>query len=229
MTLRFPGVGGARTLLSALPSARYELFRASASPDAARLNLDGSPSGPAKSLVLPYSKQKTWSIVVIDEGVPEPTVGHLKYNWAFDHEPFRVWAEARGVTVDQLTQPKLERLMKRMRGEQWRPFQVRPGGQGPEIAGNQLDYPEAERADVLIGLAAFATDDARALRLARLYAQLPSGMKALGPRLGDGPQQVSAQPWLPAPSPRPTPAPMGQTSSTARTDQYRIAGKVRWR
>ena len=27
---------------------------------------------------------------------------------------------------------------------------------------------------------------ARALRLARLYAQLPSGMKALGPRLGDG-------------------------------------------
>lgn len=186
MTLRFPGVGGARTLLSALPSARYELFRASASPDAARLNLDGSPSGPAKSLVLPYSKQKTWSIVVIDEGAPEPTVGHLKYNWAFDHEPFRVWAEARGVTADQLTQPKLERLMKRMRGEQWRPFQVRPGGQGPEIVGNQLDYPEAERADVLIGLAAFATDDARALRLARLYAQLPSGMKALGPRLGDG-------------------------------------------
>ena len=112
-------------------------------------------------LVLPFSKDKVWSIVVVDEGPVEPTIGHFKYHWAVDHEPFRKWAEERGVTADQLTAPKLERLMKRLRGEPWLPLRVRPGRAGEEIAGNQLDYPEAERADVLLGLQAFAADDAR--------------------------------------------------------------------
>jgi hypothetical protein len=49
-----------------------------------------------------------------------------------------------------------------------------------------LDYPEAERADVLLGLTAFAADDARAVRLGQLYAALPAPLKALGNRLGDG-------------------------------------------
>jgi hypothetical protein len=39
---------------------------------------------------------------------------------------------------------------------------------------------------VLLGLAAFARVDARALRLAQLYAALPPELKALGPRLGSG-------------------------------------------
>ncbi len=137
-------------------------------------------------LVLPFSKEKVWSIVLIDEGPVEPAVGHFKYHWAIDHEPFRQWAEARGVAPEQLTAPKLERLMKRWRGEPWRPLRVRPGGKGDMVDGNLLDYPEAERADVLLGLAAFAAEDARAVRLGRLYARLPAGLKALGDRLGDG-------------------------------------------
>jgi hypothetical protein len=186
MTDRFPGVGGKRTLLKVLSSRQYELFRIPPIDDPTRSGPDGAPQGEAKPLVLPFSKDRIWSIVVIDEGPVGPAVGHFKYHWAVDHEPFRKWAEARGVAADQLTAPKLQRLMKRLRGESWLPLQVRPGVKGDEIAGNQLDYPEAERADVLLGLAAFAADDARATRLARLYARLPRKLKVLGDRLGSG-------------------------------------------
>jgi len=186
MTGRFPGVGGARTLLKALGPERYALFRLPPIANPTRFGPDGAPQGEARPIVLPFSREKTWNIVVIDEGPVEPTVGHFKYHWALDREPFRKWVEARGVTANQLTRSKLERLMKRLRGEPWRPLRVRPGGKGNEIAGNLLDYAEAERADVLLGLAAFATDDACAHRLAQLYAGLPPALKQLGDRLGDG-------------------------------------------
>ena len=194
MTDRFPGVDGKRTLLEALPREQYALFVLPASDTPARLGPDGGPQGEATPLVLPFSKDRVWSIVVVDEGPIEPTLGHFKYHWAVDHEPFRRWAEERGVTADQLTKRKLERLMQRLRGEPWLPLRVRPGRAGEEIAGNQLDYPEAERADVLLGLQAFAADDARAIRLAQLYAGLPANLKALGDRLGDGaPADVRAR------------------------------------
>ncbi len=182
MTGRFPGIEGKRTLLEALPRERYELFRIPAGESPAR----PGPGAAPKPLGLPFSKERAWSIVVIDEGPVEPQVGHFKYLWAMDHEPFRKWTEERGVQADQLTAAKLARLMKRLRGEAWRPFEVRPGGRGEPIAGNTLDYPEAERADVLLGLTAFAADDTRATRLGRLYASLPAGLKALGNRLGSG-------------------------------------------
>jgi hypothetical protein len=186
LTDRFPGVNGQRTLLKALPASRFELFPLTSKELPARLGPDGSPQGAAKAMTMPFSKDKVWSIVVIDEGPVDPTDGHFKYHWALDHEPFRAWAEARGVTADQLTAPKLQRLMKRLRGEPWRPLRVRPGGKGAQIAGNQLDYPEAEHADVLLGLRAFAADDARAQRLAQVYAELPAELKVLGARLGPG-------------------------------------------
>ena len=186
MTDNFPGVGGRRTLLAALPAERYELFRIPTSENPTRLGSDGASQGAAIPAKLPFSKDKTWSIVILDEGAVEPTVGHFKYAWALDHEPFRKWAEQRGVTPDQLTSLKLERLMRRLRGESWRPFSVRPGGKNDLIAANQLDYPEAERADVLLGLAAFAANDACATRLTEYYARLPDEWKVLGPGLGDG-------------------------------------------
>lgn len=65
-------------------------------------------------------------------------------------------------TLVRLTAPKLQRLMMRLLEEPWRPIRVRPGGKGAEICGNMLDYPEAERADVMTGLRAFAEEDARA-------------------------------------------------------------------
>ena len=75
--------------------------------------------------------------------------------------------------------------MKRYLGLQ--PFEtaiVREDGTRHEA--NLLDFPEAERADVLRGLTTFARDDAAARRLADMYTALPDELKALGPALGDG-------------------------------------------
>jgi hypothetical protein len=191
MTERFPAVKGKRTLLEALPQNRYELFHFPIPPNTARLPLAGTPTGAALPVPLPFSQKRTLSVVILDEGGVEPEVGHLKYYLGTDHENFRKWAEGEGVKAEQLTTPKLERLMKRLIGEPWRPFKIRPNGQGEEITATQLDYPEAERTDVLIGLIAFATSDACATQLGKLYAKLPKHLKALGNRLGNGtPKEV---------------------------------------
>ncbi len=193
MMERFPGIKGKRTLLTALPKDRYELFVVPLPDDLPRVKIGGTPPAGAKPVVLPFSKRRVWSVVVIDEGPIEPGNAHTRYIFGMDHEPFRRWAEAQGVTAGQLTAPKLQRLMMRLLGEPWRPIRVRPGGKGAEIAGNMLDYPEAERADVLTGLRAFAEEDTRARHLAKLYDRLPKRLKALGEKLGDGtPEGVRA-------------------------------------
>lgn len=147
-----------------------------------------------KPQVLPYSKERVWSVVVLDEGAPEPAVGHFKYHWALDHEPFRKWAEARGVIADQLTAAKLERLMKRYRGEPWRPLRVSPGDKGEEVAGNVSVYLMAERNDVLLGLRVFAEDGARALHLRKLYSALPADLKLFGSQQGPAAPPACATP-----------------------------------
>lgn len=185
LTDRFPGVHGRRTLLSALAASRVELFRLRL-PDECRVASWGQQAPAAKPVRLPFSRDRIWSVVVIDEGPIEPQDGHFKYQFALDHEPFRHWAEEQGLKPEQLTLPKLERLMKRMLGQPWRTVMVRPAGAEREIAGNQLDYPEAERADVLLGLRAFSADDACARQLGQVYRALPGKLKLLGPRLGDG-------------------------------------------
>lgn len=186
MSDRFPGIGENRTLLKALSASQVALFQTPLPADLPRERVGGKAPAGLKPIPLPFSKRKNWSIVVIDEGPAEPGDAHTKYIWGMDHEPFRRWTAERGVTADQLTARKLQRLMKRLQSQPWRPLQMRPGGVGDEIAGNQLDYPEAERADVLLGLTAFAADDTCALHLARLYSRLPRALKALGSRLGDG-------------------------------------------
>jgi len=186
LTDRFPGVKGRRTLLSVLSPRRRQLFVQRAPQNTPRFRPDGTFEGTAAHLDVPFSEDKTISIFVLDEGPKEPDLGHFKYAVGLDHRLFWEWAEKRGVQPDQLTMSKLQRLMKRMLGEEWIPFTVRRPDSEKELPGCQLDYPEAERADVLLGLRAFAEDDACALRLVKLYRNLPRRLKALGDKLGDG-------------------------------------------
>lgn len=167
---RFPGVKGKRTLLSAL--GRGALFVV-------------APPPAGKSLVLPFSRTKAFSIVVVDEGAVEPGNGHTKNAWGMDHEPFRLWAEERGVLPEQLTAPKLERLMQRYLGQPWRPYLIRLKDASEEQPATVLNYPDVERADVLLSLQAFAQDEACAALLGKRYRALPLSLKALGPQLGD--------------------------------------------
>jgi hypothetical protein len=185
-------------LLDVLDSDQREVFVEPVPAGTRTLKVGDQNGGEAKTVPLPFSRTRRWSIVVIDEGVPEPWVGHFKYAVNGDFTAFRQWALGEGVRPDQLTSGKLEGMMKRYLGLQ--PFEtaiVREDGTRHEA--NLLDFPEAERADVLRALRTFARDDAAARRLAEAYAGLPAELKALGPALGDGSADAVRQ-ALPAPN-----------------------------
>lgn len=186
MSPRYPGVKGKRTLIDALPPSAVEVFVVPVPGNPIRLLLDTLPTVPGTPIKLPFSRRRPWSLVVIDEGPPEPKVGHMKYHLAIDHEPFRRWVEEQGILPEQCTRAKLQRLMRRYRGEPWLPYRVRPGNAGEPIPATILDWPEAERADVLTGLRAFAESDPCAERLAQVYARLPERDRVFGKTLGDG-------------------------------------------
>jgi Prolyl oligopeptidase family len=181
------------TLLDGLPEDAYEAFLVPVPPGAPILEYEREPSGPPVSVELPFSRERVWSIVVIDEGPLEPDAGHFRYAITPVQEPFLRWALARGITADQCTVPKLTRLMMRLIGREYRPFVTQPEGAAAPIDAVRLDFPEAERQDVLRGLLAFAEEPRRAKRLAACYGQLPRDLKALGPTLGATAREVRAR------------------------------------
>jgi hypothetical protein len=162
-------------LLDVLDSDQREIF-VTAVPD---LTVDGE----SKSLALPFST-KQWSVVIIDEGAPEPHVGHFKYGVELEFSAFWHWALQQDISSDQLTPGKLALMMKRFGGVEPLGFQVAPGGRS--YTAQLLDFPQAERADVLRGLLTFTRDDTAALHLAQVYSALPVDLRFLGESLGDG-------------------------------------------
>jgi len=177
------------TLLELLPKEAYEQFIVPV-PEGAPVAKPGAAAGPPAPIQIPFSPERIWSIVVINEGPVEPDVGHFRYALAPSQEAFIQWAFERGVTKQQLTLEKLKRLMMRLRGVEYRPFTTQLEGGDEPIQANRLDFPRAERADVLTGLKAFAQEDERALWLAGVYEGLPAELKALGPRLAGNAEQV---------------------------------------
>jgi len=180
-----------RTLLSSLPEEATQVFVVPVPDAAPRLAAGGGNGGPPVRVELPFSEERQWTVAVIAEGAPEPGLGHFKYALALDREPFQRWALDRGIAEEQLTVAKLTRLMMRLQGEETLPATVQPADAEEPFIATHLDFPAAERADVLRGLTTFAAEDQRAERLAAVYQQLPPGLRALGPALGDGtPQSV---------------------------------------
>lgn len=111
---------------------------------------------------LPFSRSRQWSVTVLDEGPPEPQLGHVKYPVQWSRREFLDHVLTGRIAASQLTLDKLRRLIHRYAGQEW-------------LATNlvHLDYPERERADVLRGLRTYvATGDMNARVLAGLYAQL---------------------------------------------------------
>jgi len=174
-----------RTLLQALPAKRREVFMIPVPAGAPDLTEPSEAGKPAASLPAPFSKDRTFSIIVVDEGPQTPAVGHFRYAVGLDRHAFIEWATGRGPDPRQLTAEKLGRLMMRFLGEEYRPFSVADAAGQPQ-PGVRLDFQEAERADVLLGLRAFAEEGVCAERLAELYEGLPERLKALGSSLGSG-------------------------------------------
>ena len=187
--LRAPGVK--TRLFDALPAADRQVFHLGMPPAAKPFEPGKEPPHPT-TVVLPFSKAKPWSIVILDEGAPLPFLGHLKYGLRPDYGPFWHWALERGVGPEQLTEARLERLMRRYLGQEVYDVQVCPDGTKPFRA-RRLDYPAAEKADVLRALRTFASRDDRALKLARCYKKLAPELRVFGAELGhDNPESVRA-------------------------------------
>ncbi|MBI2299881.1 MAG: prolyl oligopeptidase family serine peptidase [Armatimonadetes bacterium] len=175
-----------RTLAEVLPAERAEWFVPELAPNTAKLRADGSVEpGTPPPLKMPFSTERQWSVVILNEGPVEPQVGHFKYAWGNDTSGFRHWALAKGPQPAQLTADKLRRLMLRLAHRPWLTGSIQPHGAAAPQEICLLDWPEAERADVLTGLRDFAAEDACALRLAELYKALPDELKGLGLSLGD--------------------------------------------
>jgi hypothetical protein len=146
-------------LTDVLPKDSYELW------------VQPPPAG-AKTLELPVSVTKPWSILILDEGAPEPQVDHLKNRLGITRDKFTAQVLNGKIPVSQLTPTKLERLMDRYAGKEWLPA----GGL------RHLDTPEAEKADVLRGLKTFVKsglEHGRAFFV--LYDKLPPARKVLDP------------------------------------------------
>jgi hypothetical protein len=158
---------GRMRVFDVLKESEYELFVLSEKTVIERLTEAQSSKQPVE---LPFSVRQRWSITILDEGPPEPQVGHTKYPVPWTQRKFIDKGVASRIAATQLTREKLERLMDRYAGKEWLPS----GGL------THLDDPETERADVLRSLTPYvATSPDHARTFADLYAKLPAVRRVL--------------------------------------------------
>jgi len=133
----------------------------------------------------PFSARTDFSVCVIDEGAPDPRLGHLKHNFRFSGLSFaKHWAsKSRPLKAEQLTAVKLAVLMRRFLGENFEGVKNYHSATGKVAAMNRRNRPSKERLDVILGLRAYcATDPRYSARLAQLYARLAPELRALDAR-----------------------------------------------
>ena len=151
-----------------LDEARYEIFVLSEETIRGLLAKAQESKTP---IDLAHSARRQWSITILEEGAPQPQLGHLKYSVPWSQRSFLEQAIAGQIPVEQLTGRKLERLMDRYAGREWLPTPLK-----------HLDDPETERRDVLRGLRTYiASGPEHARNFAALYAKLPSDRQVLPP------------------------------------------------
>ena len=159
---------GRRRALDDLADGDYELFVLS-EEQIKRRTAEGT--APKDSPELPFSRVKQWSIVILDEGSPQPQLGHVKYPVPWSRYDFIDHVAAGKMMASQLTAAKLQRLMDRYAGKEWLPTRLQ-----------HLDLPAFERADVIRGLKLYVSaspDNAAAFR--ELYGGLSNERKVLEP------------------------------------------------
>ena len=133
------------------------------------------PAGQAAASAseLPFSRTKRWSITILDEGAPEPQVGHVKHAVPWSRNNFIEYVAQQPIAIDQLTSVKLQRLMDRYAGKEWLPTRLK-----------HLDLAASERADVVRSLRLFASvSPAHANHFDSLYQQLSDDRKVLEPEV----------------------------------------------
>lgn len=159
---------GQTRLLDVLKESDYEIFEIQVPKNTL---IQGAPANTGKPFgaEFPMSATKQWSILIADEGPPEPQVGHNKYAVNWNREKTIDKALKSTIAPNQLTLEKLTRLMDRYAGKEWLPSKLK-----------QLDEPESEKADVIRGLRTYVKAGAEnAKRFAELYGKLPAEKRVL--------------------------------------------------
>jgi Prolyl oligopeptidase family len=163
---------GRTRLMDVLKEQHYEVFELGVPKGAVRAGSPGGPGGPP-GVELPVSGTKQWSIAILDEGPPEPQVGHVKYAVTWKRDKFLDGCKTAKIAPEQLTPAKLERLMDRYAGKEWLPSRLK-----------HLDDPASEKADVVRGLKTYvAGGSENAKRFAELYEKLPAERRVLEPEV----------------------------------------------
>ena len=125
---------------------------------------DGAPE-----TVLPWSEDKQWSLVILNEGSPLPHTGHNRYPWNLNPFAFMADCGNRRLSADRLNAAKLQRLMERYSGHL---REVATLVDGTPV--NRLNFQTLERLDVLIGLLDYVRQGPdHAERLQKLYGDCP--------------------------------------------------------
>ncbi len=135
---------------------------------------------PPVEIERPWTKDKQWNIVILNEGAPLPYIGHNRYLWNTSNRTFVNYYKNRKADLEQLNAAKLKRLLERYSGELSEVALLANGKPA-----NRLNFKQLEKLDVVIGLLDYAnTGPAHARRLQELYES--SSLKPFGERLDLG-------------------------------------------
>lgn len=133
--------------------------------------------GPSQTIERPWSRERQWSLVLLNEGPPLPYSDHTRFVWGTSCKEFVAAHRDGAASIDLLTAPKLEHLLQRYAGK----LDAVPAlADGTPCS--RLNFAPQERLDVITGLIDFAElSDAHAARLQSLYAE--ASTKPFGERL----------------------------------------------
>jgi len=106
---------------------------------------------PQKEIDRPWSKDKQWNLVILNEGAPLPHIGHNRYYWNTNPRSFVSYYKNQSPQVEQLNSEKFQRLLERYSGKLSDVAILATGKPA-----NRLNYKKLEQLDVLTGLLAYA-------------------------------------------------------------------------
>lgn len=125
-----------------------------------------------------WNKTKRFSILIFDEGYPEPFCGHMKYHFDLENDFYEYYMSQKSLGPEILTREKLAQIMMR--------FAAREVNQGREYGDDnswpitRLDHMHLERWYAAKGLEIYMRGSkSNASHAVRLYRELPAKLRVL--------------------------------------------------
>lgn len=161
------------------------------------LDLAAGATPPPATYLIPcrFSKRAPMSIIILDEGAPDPRLGHFRYNFNYSAKPFlKHWLSRRTpLAPEQLTLPKLELLMRRFQAEDTGGIESQRGDDASPV---RRINAGRDKLDVIAGLRAYCdSGPAHRKRLAALYRELPAALRVFGARVDISAEAIYNPGW----------------------------------